>query len=44
MSTTMPGIEAVTPLRGGYRRFNEASFSFDALVPGLEGFFGSISA
>jgi hypothetical protein len=44
MSTTMHGIEAVTPFSGGYRRFSEASFSFDALVPGFEGFFGSLSA
>jgi hypothetical protein len=44
MSTTMHGIEAVTPFSGGYRRFSESSFSFDALVPDLEGFFGSLSA
>jgi hypothetical protein len=44
MSTTIHGIEAVTPFSGGYRRLKEASFSFEALVPGFNGFFGSLSA
>ena len=44
MSTIMHGLEAVTPFSGGYRFFREASLSFDALVPGLENFFGSLSA
>jgi hypothetical protein len=43
-STMMHGVEALTPFRGVYRRLNEASFSFAALVPRFEGIFGSFSA
>ena len=43
-STITHGVEAITPFSGGYRRLSEASFSFDPLVPGFKGFFGSFSA
>ena len=44
MSTIMLGFEAVTPSSGGYRFFSDSSFSSDALVPGLDGIFGRLSA
>lgn len=44
MSTITHGVEAITPFSGGYRRLSEASFLFDALVPGFKGIFGSFSA
>lgn len=43
MSTTMHGVDAVTPFNGGYRRLKEVSFLSDSLVPGVKFFFGSHS-
>ena len=44
VSTITHGVEDLTPFSRGYRHFNLASFSFDALVPGFKGIFGSFSA
>ena len=44
MLTIMLGFEDVTPSSGGYCFFSNSSFLSNALVPGLDGIFGRLSA